>query len=97
MTALNKDHSFCVDQSIQPDKSIVSIWLNGAISTFKTLIKSVKNRRAANELLTFSDHQLKDMGLTHEDLRFIRSAGLFIDPTSELARRSHYRNRQMKT
>lgn len=97
MTALNKDHSFCVDQSIQPDKSIVTIWLNGAISLISTLVKSVKNRQAAKRLLTISDHQLKDMGLTREDLRFIRSAGLFIDPTTELARRSHYRNRQMKT
>jgi uncharacterized protein YjiS (DUF1127 family) len=97
MTALNKDHSFCVDQSIQPDKSIFSIWLNGAISTLTNLVKSTKNRHAAKQLLSVSDYQLKDMGLTREDLRFIRSAGLFIDPTTELARRSHYRNRQMKT
>jgi hypothetical protein len=56
MTALNKDHSFCVDQSIQPDKSIFSIWLNGAISTLTNLVKSTKNRHAAKQLLSVSDY-----------------------------------------
>jgi uncharacterized protein YjiS (DUF1127 family) len=95
MTTLNNEHCCNLDQSIQSDKSIFAIWLNGAISTFSTLIKSMKNRRAVTPLLYASDRELADMGLTPADVNFIRNKGMFSDPSAELQRRAHYRSRDM--
>lgn len=96
MTNLNNEHCYSLDQSIQSDKSLNASWLNGAISFISKLATSIQNRNAATPLLNATDHELKDMGLSRKDLYFIRNAGVFIDPTQELARRSHYSNRLMK-
>lgn len=50
--------------------------------------RALKNRRAAAKLDNLSDHELSDIGLTRDDLRFGRSMPLSMDPTVEYASRA---------
>ncbi|WP_081964006.1 DUF1127 domain-containing protein [Hoeflea sp. BAL378] len=54
----------------------------------KALLRALFNRRVVGNLEQLSDHELSDIGLTREDLRFGRSVPFNSDPTAELARRA---------
>lgn len=54
----------------------------------KALLRALFNRRVVGNLERLSDHELSDIGLTRDDLRFGRSVPFNADPTTELARRA---------
>ena len=62
--------------------------LLAAVGQVKTLLRALFNRRVVGNLEQLSDHELSDIGLTREDLRFGRSVPFNADPTAELARRA---------
>ena len=55
-------------------------------SGFRTLLRTVVNRRKGNGLYDLSDHQLADIGLTRTDLVVAMRSPLGVDPTAELSR-----------
>ena len=59
--------------------------VSGAV---KAQVRVLLNRREAGRLDHLSDHELSDIGLTRDDLRFGKSMSLTTDPTAELARRA---------
>ena len=62
--------------------------LHSVSAKAKALLRALLNRRVIGNLEQLSDHELSDIGLTRDDLRFGRSVPLNADPTSELARRA---------
>ena len=62
--------------------------LHAASGTVKALVRALLNRRVAGRLEYLSDHELSDIGLTRDDLRFGKSMPFNADPTTELARRA---------
>ncbi|MDP2118514.1 MAG: DUF1127 domain-containing protein [Hoeflea sp.] len=61
---------------------------NAAYGKMKALLRALFNRRVVGNLEQLSDHELSDIGLTREDLRFGKSVPFNADPTTELARRA---------
>ncbi|MBC7280202.1 DUF1127 domain-containing protein [Hoeflea sp.] len=62
--------------------------LHAVTARVKALLRALFNRRVIGNLEQLSDHQLSDIGLTRDDLRFGRSVPFNADPTTELARRA---------
>lgn len=62
--------------------------LHAASGGVKALVRALLNRREAGKLDQLSDHELSDIGLTRDDLRFGKSVPFNADPTTELARRA---------
>ena len=62
--------------------------LHTASGGVKALVRALLNRRVAGKLDHLSDHELSDIGLTRDDLRFGKSMPFNADPTTELARRA---------
>jgi uncharacterized protein YjiS (DUF1127 family) len=57
----------------------------------KNVAQRLKNRRAVNQLLDWDDHALKDIGLTHADVRLSLALPLKEDPSSRLCDWAHER------
>ena len=64
---------------------------SGAVAN---LVRALMNRRVAVRLEQLSDHQLADIGLTVDDIRYGRSMPLTADPTVEYARRARRNTRR---
>ena len=62
--------------------------LHAASGGVKALVRALLNRRVVGNLDQLSDHELSDIGLTRDDLRFGKSVPFNADPTTELARRA---------
>jgi len=62
--------------------------LHAVSGKVKALARAMFNRRVIGNLEQLSDHELSDIGLTRDDLRFGRSVPFTADPTTELARRA---------
>ena len=76
-------------RSVSVGPAILNVLYN-AFGKVKALVRALLNRRAAGNLERLSDHELSDIGLTRDDLRFGRSMPLNADPTIELARRARF-------
>lgn len=82
------DTQICqLDHSIQSERNVFARLLNGLIAAFKKAWKTAANRRSVRPLMTASESELADIGLTPEDVRFIRNSGYFIDHSIELRNR----------
>ena len=61
-----------------------SAWTN-AVAIVVAFGRAVRNRRRVAPLLELNDRELRDLGLTRDDLRAAMAQPLLRDPLSELA------------
>lgn len=87
MKAVYQTHIHELDQSIQSERNLFANLLNGLFTSIKNVLNAMKARRQMRPLLFATESELDDIGLTPEDIRFIRNSGYFVDHSEELARR----------
>lgn len=83
--------SFAAVRTSARSMSAGPVFLNAmhiASGRVKAIVRALLNRRVAGKLDQLSDHELSDIGLTRDDLRFGKSMPFNADPTTELARRA---------
>lgn len=59
---------------------------SSGIGTIRRLIRNWTSRHGVAKLEKLSDHQLRDIGLSRDDLLHLKSLPLDIDPASEMER-----------
>jgi len=83
--------SYAAARTSARSMSVGTVFLNAlyaASGSVKALVCALLNRRVAGRLEHLSDHELSDIGLTRDDLRFGKSMPFNADPTAELSRRA---------
>ncbi|WP_244656203.1 MULTISPECIES: DUF1127 domain-containing protein [unclassified Rhizobium] len=68
-----------------PRAATLEVVVASVVKGFRTVLRRISNRIAANRLNEMDDHQLADIGLTRNDLKNAFDAGLTSDPTTRLA------------
>ncbi len=79
MTSLHK--SFETDAAGKRTGNWGTVW-----SVIVSLFLRYQNRRAVFKLHDFNDHQLRDIGLTRDDLLYASRGNLFDDHSMDLTR-----------
>lgn len=74
-------------QTLGLGSTVKNILLTAA-GNARPLAKALFNRRLARKIEELSDHELSDIGLTRDDVRYSLSMPLSVDPTTEFARRA---------
>jgi uncharacterized protein YjiS (DUF1127 family) len=64
------------------------------LGTIQRLIRNWTSRHAVAKLEKLSDHQLRDVGLSRDDLLRLKSLPLDVDPASEMERLRFLSSRQ---
>lgn len=68
-----------------PRAATLDVVVTSVAKGFRTFLRRIANRIAANRLSEMDDHQLADIGLTRSDLKNALDTGLTSDPTIRLA------------
>lgn len=66
------------------------------VANLRVALTSYSNRRQISKLMLFSDHELKDIGLTRDDVRYAMRGGRFDDPSADLTDRALMRHLNMR-
>ncbi|MCP4315701.1 MAG: DUF1127 domain-containing protein [Hyphomicrobiales bacterium] len=71
------------------------VFLRATWTRIVSLFVRYQNRRSVYSLSEFNDHQLADIGLTRDDLRYALRGGPFDDHSMDLMRSALRRRSQM--
>ena len=77
-----------------PARGALSAGLYGLSKMVVTLVRLVRNRRAAEGLGDLTDAQLNDIGITRKDLSLAVTSRYFEDPTLYLSQAARRRSRE---